>query len=261
MSADPVEAFEAEVRGSIASLGADGALHRKSMEWLRAITPHRYPYNFRWLGRPIIQLPQDVVAVQELVWETRPDVIVETGIAHGGSLVLSASILAMLDLADAAARGGTVDPRRPSRRVIGVDIDIRAHNRAAVEAHPLAPWIRMVQGSSIDPSTVAEVRALVPEGARVLVMLDSNHTHDHVLEELRAYAPLTTPGSWCIVFDTLLEDMPAEFCTGRPWAPGNSPKTAVHAYVREDARFRIDASIHQKLQLTVAPDGYLRRVS
>lgn len=261
MSADPVEAFEAEVRGNIASLGADGALHRKSMEWLQAITPHRYPYNFRWLGRPIIQLPQDVVAVQELVWQTRPDVIVETGIAHGGSLVLSASILAMLDLADAAATGGTVDPRRPARRVVGVDIDIRAHNRAAVEAHPLAPWIRMVQGSSVDPATVAEVRALVPEGARVLVMLDSNHTHDHVLEELRAYAPLTTPGSWCIVFDTLLEDMPAEFCRGRPWAPGNSPKTAVHAFVREDPRFRIDASVHEKLQLTVAPDGYLRRVS
>lgn len=261
MSTDPVEAFEAEVRGNIASLGADGALRRKSMEWLQAITPHRYPYNFRWLGRPIIQLPQDVVAVQELVWETRPDVIIETGIAHGGSLVLSASILAMLDLADAAARGGIVDPRRPARRVIGVDIDIRAHNRAAVEAHPLAPWIRMVQGSSVDPSTVAAVRALVPEGARVLVMLDSNHTHDHVLGELRAYAPLTTPGSWCIVFDTLLEDMPAEFCTGRPWAPGNSPKTAVHAFVREDARFRIDASIHEKLQLTVAPDGYLRRIS
>ncbi|MFM8639878.1 MAG: cephalosporin hydroxylase family protein [Planctomycetota bacterium] len=261
MSADPVEAFEAEVRGNIASLGADGALHRKSMEWLQAITPHRYPYNFRWLGRPIIQLPQDVVAVQELVWETRPDVIVETGIAHGGSLVLSASILAMLDLADAAAHGGTVDPRRPARRVIGVDIDIRAHNRVAVEAHPLAPWIRMVQGSSIDPSTVAAVRSLVPDGARVLVMLDSNHTHDHVLAELRAYAPLTSPGSWCIVFDTLLEDMPAEFCAGRPWAPGNSPKTAVHAYVREDARFRIDASVHEKLQLTVAPDGYLRRIS
>lgn len=261
MSADPVEAFAAEVGSNIEGLGRDAVLRERSLEWLRAITPHRYPYNFRWLGRPVIQLPQDMVAVQELVWATRPDVIVETGIAHGGSLVLSASILALLELADAAARGNQLDPRRPSRKVIGIDIDIRAHNRHAIEGHPLAAWIATVEGSSIDPTTVDRVRSMVPAGARVMVMLDSNHTHQHVLEELRAYAPLTSPGCWCVVFDTLVEDMPAEFCAGRPWAPGNSPKTAVHAFLREDPRFEIDASIPDKLQLTVAPDGYLRRVS
>lgn len=261
MSADPVEAFAVEVKRNIEGLGRDAGLRERSLGWLRAITPHRYAYNFRWLGRPVIQLPQDMVAVQELVWEARPDVIVETGIAHGGSLVLSASILAMLDLADAAVGGTALDPRRPARRVVGVDIDIRPHNRRAIEGHPLAAWIATVEGSSIEPATVERVRALVPPGSRVMVMLDSNHTHEHVLEELRAYAPLVSPGSWCVVFDTLLEDMPAEFCAGRPWAPGNSPKTAVHAFLEEDARFEIDASIHEKLQLTVAPDGYLRRVS
>lgn len=261
MSANPVDAFEQEVRRNVECLGADRGLHELSLGWLRAITPHRYPYNFRWLGRPIIQLPPDVVAVQELIWSVRPDVVVETGIAHGGSLVLSASILAMLDLADAAAAGRSLDPRRPARRVVGIDIDIRAHNRAAIEAHPLAPWITLLQGSSVDPAVVAQAKAACPPGARVMVFLDSNHTHQHVLNELRAYAPMVTPGSYCVVFDTLLEDMPAELSGDRPWAPGNSPKTAVHAYLREDRRFEIDASIHHKLQLTVSPDGYLRRIS
>jgi cephalosporin hydroxylase len=197
------------------------------------------------MGRPAIQFPQDLIGVQELVWRLRPDLIVETGIAHGGSLVYSASLLQLL--------GG-------DGIVVGVDVDIRAHNRVAIEQHPMAGRIRMIQGSSIDPAVVEQVREHARGRASVLVMLDSNHTHEHVLAELRAYAPLVTPDSYIVVFDTLIEDMPADLIQDRPWGPGNNPKTAVHAYLAEDDRFAIDRDMEAKLLITVAPDGWLRRV-
>jgi cephalosporin hydroxylase len=256
---DPIQQFAQERRDQIAGYARDAALTARSQGWLEASMRRRYVYNFDWLGRPIIQYPQDMVAMQELVWATRPDLIIETGIAHGGSLVLSASLLAMLDYCDAAQAGTVLDPRASRRRVLGLDIDIRAHNRAAIEAHPLAHKIDMIQGSSIAPDVVAQVQAYARRYERIMVCLDSNHTHEHVLAELRAYAPLTTPGCYCVVFDTFVEDMPADLFPDRPWAPGDNPKTAVRAYLEEDARFEIDAAIPHKLQVTVAPDGFLRR--
>ncbi len=246
---------------SIDRMGADQALARQANEFFVNLCRHRYSYHFDWMGRPIVQFPQDIVAMQELVWRVKPDVIVETGIAHGGSLVFSASMLALLDMADAIATGTTLDPRQSRRCVVGVDIDIRPHNRAAIEAHPMASRIRMIQGSSIDPAIVAEVHRAVRDAAprRVLVCLDSNHTHDHVMAELDAYAGLATPGSYCVVFDTVVERMPKELFPDRPWGPGDNPMTAVHAWLSRHPEFSIDRQIPDKLQLTVAPDGYLKR--
>ena len=257
---DPIQQFAQERRQQIAGYSRDTALTVKSQAWLEASMRRRYVYNYDWLGRPIIQYPQDMVAMQELVWSTRPDLIIETGIAHGGSLVLSASLLAMLDYCDAAQVGAVLEPKASKRKVLGLDIDIRSHNRAAIEAHPLAHKIDMIQGSSISPEVIAKVQAYARDYQRIMVCLDSNHTHEHVLAELRAYAPLTTLGSYCVVFDTFVEDMPADLFPDRSWAPGDNPKTAVWEYLKTHNEFEIDKSIQHKLQITVAPDGYLKRV-
>lgn len=251
--------FEREVQERIARAQSDTALAQTAADFMRSSIASAYSYNFFWLGRPIIQYPQDIVAFQELVWKIRPEVIVETGIAHGGSLILSASLLALLDLCDATEAGTVLDPARPTRRVVGVDIDIRAHNYAAIEAHPMSGRITMIQGSSIDPAIVAQVRQAVGGARRVLVCLDSNHTHEHVLAELEAYAPMVTPGSYCIVFDTVVEDLPASMYPDRPWGPGDNPKSAVHAWLSSHPEFEIDHAIDAKLQISVAPQGYLRR--
>jgi cephalosporin hydroxylase len=203
------------------------------------------------MGRPIIQYPQDIVAMQELIWAIQPDLILETGIAHGGSLIFSA---AMLELN--AACGGP-----PDAYVLGIDIDIRPHNRAAIEAHPMARRIQMIQGSSIEAATIAIAGQHAQGKSRVLVCLDSNHTHEHVLAELQAYAPLTTVGSYCVVFDTIVEDLPGDMYPDRPWGPGNNPKTAVHEYLKSHPEFAIDESIFNKLLISVAPDGFLKRIA
>jgi len=252
--------FEKEVAQRLDAVSQDGPLLDAASEFMTRTLVSRYSYNFFWLGRPIIQYPQDMVALQELVWKVRPDVIVETGIAHGGSLILSASLLAMLDLCDAAEAGEVLDPRAPRRRVVGVDIDIRAHNRAAIEAHPMAARIQMIQGSSIAPEVVAAVRTAVGDAPRVLVCLDSNHTHDHVLAELEAYAPLVSPGSYCVVYDTVVENMPADMFPDRPWGPGDNPMTAVDAWLPAHPEFEVDRTVDAKLQISVAPNGYLRRL-
>lgn len=215
-----------------------------------------YSYNYSWLGRPVIQYPQDMMAMQELIWKVKPDLIIETGIAHGGSLIFSASMLALLDVCDAEAGIAATGSRR---KVLGIDVDIRPHNRAAIEAHPMASRIQMIQGSSIDPGIVELVRSVAAGYSRVLVCLDSNHTHAHVLAELEAYAQLTSVDSYCVVFDTIVEDMPAELAFDRPWAPGNNPKTAVWEFLKSHTNFEIDKSIQDKLLITVAPDGYLKR--
>jgi len=251
--------FEDDSVARLKDVAGNLALQATATTFLQASVAAHYSYNFFWMGRPIIQYPQDMVALQEIVWATRPDVIVETGIAHGGSLILSASLLAMLDLCDATETGEMLDPRAPKRSVVGVDIDIRAHNRTAIEAHPLSNRITMIEGSSIDDAIVAQVRAAVGDAARVLVCLDSNHTHDHVLAELQAYAPMVTPGSYCIVFDTLIEDMPADAYPDRPWGPGDNPKSAVHAWLPDNPEFEIDKQIDHKLLVSVAPDGFLHR--
>lgn len=252
--------FRAQVARETARQGADPEFTRLTREWMDRSLEHRYSYHFEWLGRPVIQYPQDMIALQELVWKVRPDLIIETGIAHGGSLVLSASLLAMLELCDAAEAGTSVDPRSPRRRVVGVDIEIRSHNRALMEAHPLAPRIEMIEGSSTAPDVVARVRNLATGHDRVLVCLDSNHTHDHVLAELEAYAPLTSVGSYCVVFDTVIERMPAELSAGRPWGPGNSAGTAVRSFLESDSGFEVDQELEDRLAITVAPGGYLKRI-
>lgn len=257
----PIEAFEREAKENVRKLKDANALKALSVEWIRQIVPYRYSYNFKWLSRPIIQLPQDVVAMQELIWSIKPDLIIETGIAHGGSLIFSASMLALLDMGDAIDAGEKIDPRTSRRKVLGIDIDIRAHNRAAIAAHPMASRIQMIQGSSIAPEIVEQVRAVAANYSRVLVCLDSNHTHEHVLAELHAYAPLVSKGSYCVVFDTIVEDLPKEMFPDRPWGPGNNPKTAVREFLKTHPEFEIDKSIQHKLLITVAPDGYLKRVA
>ena len=257
---NPNAQFQDDVRRNIERLGADATLSADSMAWmLKAGTVGAYAYNFNWLGRPIIQMPQDMVAIQELIWRIRPDLVIETGIAHGGSLILSASMLALLDYCDAIATGQVLDPKSPHRRVLGIDIDIRAHNRAAIEAHPMAHRIDMIQGSSIASETVAEVHRRAVGYERVMVILDSNHTHEHVLAELNAYTSLVSPGSYCVVFDTVIEDLPAGMYPDRPWDVGNNPKTAVREFLSRNHDFEVDEDMEAKLLITGAPGGYLRR--
>lgn len=257
---DPVKQFREQVQENIEGLGSDRDMQDLSRIWLRDTLKHRYTYNFSWQGRPIIQYPQDMVAMQELIWSIKPDLIIETGIAHGGSLIFSASMLAQLDMCDAIEAGISFNPKESRRKVLGIDIDIRAHNRAAIEAHPMASRIQMIQGSSIAPEIIEQVKQVAAGYGRILVCLDSNHTHAHVLAELEAYAPLTSVGSYCVVFDTIVEDLPAEMFPDRPWGPGDNPKTAVWEYLKSNPVFEIDKHIDHKLLITVAPDGYLKRV-
>ena len=257
---NPLKQFKLEVQDNIEGLSNDLELQALSREWTQKVARHKWSYNFRWMGCPAIQFPNDAWAMQELIWEVKPDLIIESGIAHGGSLVCYASMLAMLDVAEAVATGGVMDPGKTKRKVLGLDIDIRAHNREAIEQHPMHPWIQMIQGSSIASEVVSQVHEIAKDYKRILVSLDSNHTHDHVLAELQAYAPLVSNGSYCAVFDTIVEDMPAALSAERPWGPGNNPKTAVWEYLKIHPEFEIDKSIHNKLLITVAPDGYLKRV-
>jgi cephalosporin hydroxylase len=201
-----------------------------------------------------------MVAMQELIWNIKPDLIIEAGIAHGGSLILNASMLAMLDMCEAVEAGNVIDPKKSKRKVIGIDIDIREHNREAIEAHPMASRIQLLQGSSIDVHIIEQIKKIAVDYKKILICLDSNHTHEHVLAELKAYAPLTSVGSYCVVFDTIIEDMPKEMFPDRPWGPGNNPKTAVWDYLKTHPEFEIDKSIQNKLLITVAPDGYLKKI-
>ena len=234
----------------IAKQGADPSLLELTKQWFRIANSYEYSYHYDWLSRPIIQYPQDIMALQELIWRVKPDLIIETGIAHGGSLILSASLLAMLDYCEAVETRTKLDPLATHRRVVGIDIDIRPHNREAIEAHPMSGYIDMIQGSSIAPDVIAQVRKIVKDYERVLVCLDSNHTHDHVMAELKAYAPLTSKASYCVVFDTIIEDLPDETYPNRPWGKGNNPKTAVWKFLKEHPEFEIDTQIDHKLLIS-----------
>lgn len=227
----------------IRKMKQDEEVSRLSRELFNKICEYKYAYNFSWLGRPIIQFPQDIVAMQEIIWNVRPQIIVETGIAHGGSIIFSASMLSML------GEGG---------EVVGVDIDIREHNRKEIEAHPLFPHIHLIEGSSVDAATVDRVKQRCAGKERILVILDSNHTHEHVLSELNLYSPLVRKDSYIIVFDTVIEDMPTGIFPDRPWDIGDNPKTAVHEFLKTNKRFEIDREVEDKLLFSVAPDGYLR---
>lgn len=238
--------FKEEKRQNIEALGKDDRLQALGLNFLVETAPSKYSYNFTWLGIPIIQFPQDMVALQEIIWEVKPDLIIETGIAHGGSLIFSASMLELI--------GGP-------GTVVGIDIDIRSHNRAAIEAHPMFKRIELIEGSSIAEDVVEQVRAHASGKERVLVILDSNHTHSHVASELQHYSPLVTVGSYCLVFDTVIEDMREDSFSDRPWGKGDNPKTAVWEFLKDNDSFVVDRQIEDKLLITVAPNGYLKRVA
>ena len=242
---DDREQFIADRAARLERTGQAGPLP-EAKAFFEATLPIHYSYNFEWLGLPIIQYPQDIVAIQEIIWRTKPDLVIETGIARGGSLILYASLLKLL------GNGG---------RVLGVDIDIRPHNRDSIESHPLGDMIDLIQGSSVDEETVSAVREQIKDAKRVMVVLDSMHTADHVLRELELYSPFVTKGCYLVVFDTVIEFMPSDTVSHRPWAKGNSPYNAVEQFVEANERFRIDESIDAKLQISVAPRGYLERVA
>lgn len=244
-----IEKFNQECSERVSSHVKDENLQKSVKNFSNETLRVGYSYNFNWLGRPIIQYPQDMIAMQEIIWDVKPDMIIETGIAHGGSLIFSASMLTLLEACGEIENG----------QVLGIDLDIREHNRKAIEAHPMRKKITMFQGSSIDDEMIARVHAFAKQGKKIMVILDSNHTHDHVLAELRAYAHLASVGSYCCVYDTVVEDMPEGSFPDRPWDKGDNPKTAVWAYLKECDDFEIDKDIENKILITVAPDGYLRR--
>jgi cephalosporin hydroxylase len=237
-----VEKFFAEVNQNIEGLKEDKNIQGFSNIWLRESVRYKYSYNFTWMGRPIIQYPQDILAVQEIIWQIKPDLVIETGIAHGGSLIFYASMLELIG-------GG---------QVLGIDVDIRQHNRVEIEQHPMFKRITMIEGSSIDSEIVKQVYGFAKDKSKILVVLDSNHTHDHVLKELEIYSSLVTKDSYLVVFDTVVEDLPEDFFQNRPWGKGNNPKTAVKEFLRSSDRFEVDKNLESKLLITVAPDGYLK---
>lgn len=238
-----MKSFEQEKKEYIELLGKDKQLKKDSLAWLSNASVHKYSYNFLWMGRPIIQFPQDIIAMQEIIWKVAPQLIIETGIAHGGSLIFYSSMLELI--------GG-------DGVVLGIDIEIRPHNRVEIESHPMFKRIKMIEGSSIDQKVISQVYELAKGKDPVLIILDSLHTHAHVREELSVYSPLVTKDSYLVVFDTVVEDMPDGMFPDRAWGKGNNPKTAVWDFLRTNDRFEIDREIENKLLITVAPDGYLR---
>ena len=242
---NPSQQFNDEQKKRIIKLGHNEKLKRLTVDWLVESAREKYSYNFSWLGRPIIQYPQDIMAMQEIIWKVKPDLIIETGIAHGGSLVFYASMLELI------GEDGTV---------LGIDVDIREHNRIEIKKHPMHTRIKMIEGSSVDKGIVKRAYELASGKKQVLVLLDSNHTHDYVLKEMNLYSSLVTKGSYLVVFDTIIEDMPENFFVDRPWGKGNNPKTAVKEFLKTNDRFEIDKEIENKLLITVAPDGYLKCV-
>ena len=222
---DPLEEFESEKQAGIKALGADLEARRLSKEWFSRVSKLRYSYNFTWLGRPIIQFPQDLIALQEIIWKLKPDIIIETGIAHGGSLIFYASMLELIGL---------------DGRVIGVDIDIRPHNRAALDDHRFRGRISLIEGDSCSGAVIAQIEKIAEHKSCMIVILDSNHTKDHVARELQLYEKFIRKNGYLIVFDTIIDEMPEEFSEGRPWGPGNGPRGAVVEFLsRISASYQI----------------------
>lgn len=237
--------LETERAAILEKIGQRGDIREQVLGLIQELSTLNYAYCFDWMGLPIIQSPFDIVQIQQCIWEARPDVIIETGVARGGSLVLSASMLKLLDIPG---------------KVIGIDIDIREHTRKALAGHPLKSYIHTVEGSSVAPEVVAQVKSLMGSGKKVMVMLDSDHTYDHVLKELECYAPLVTKSSYLIVMDTVIEDMPKEMFTNRPWGGENNPKRAIRDYLQNCDRFEVLHALNHKLLFTAAMDGYLKCV-
>ena len=236
------EEFEQRNKKFINSMNKNKSLLKKSKDWIDNVFDYEYVYHFRWLGRPIIQFPQDMVAVQELIWKIKPDFIIESGIARGGSLIFYASILELLN----------------HGKIIGIDIDIRKHNRIEIENHTLFKRIKLIEGSSINDSVIHKIKKIIKDKKKIMILLDSHHTEQHVLEELEKYSPFVRSGSYIVVFDTIIEDMKKHHSKNRPWNHGNNPKTAVSKFLKKNKRFKIDKEIQKKLLITSCPDGYLK---
>ena len=219
---DAIQQFEIERKERVNNFGKNDELKAAAHQFNVISNRDQYSYNFSWMGRPIIQYPQDMIAMQELIYQQKPDLIIETGIAHGGSLIYYASIMEMMG----------------NGRVLGIDIDIREHNKRAIENHSMFKRIKMIQGSSIDISIVESVGQEIRLNEIVMVLLDSNHTHEHVLTELKLYSKFVTVGSYLVVFDTIIEDMPKGMYE-RPWDVGNNAKTAVHEFLKENDSFKL----------------------
>lgn len=242
---NPIDNFNKEKTNNISEMGNSPALKKTALEFIEKTAPNKYSYNFTWMGRPIIAFPQDMIAMQEIIWEVKPDLIIETGVAHGGSVIYYASLLELIG---------------ENGLVVGIDIDIREHNRKLIESHSMFKRIHLVEGSSVSEDVIKQVIEIASTKKRIMVCLDSNHTHSHVLDELRIYSPLVTLNSYCVVFDTVIEELPADFnWNGRPWGRGNNPKTAVFEFLKTNDNFEIDKSIENKLLITVASEGYLKR--
>jgi cephalosporin hydroxylase len=235
--------FDEQCKLNAARMAASQDINDLTMDWICKTALYKYTYNFKWLGRPIIQFPQDMFAMQEIIWNIRPDLIVETGIAHGGSLIFYASMMELIG---------------DNGVVVGIDVDIRKHNRTEIEKHRMFRRISMIEGSSVDGAVIKEVYRLAEGKRKVLVALDSNHTHEHVFKELQEYSPLVKKGSYIVVFDTIIETMPIDSFPDRPWNKGNNPMTAVHEFLKSTDRFVVDKETENKLLITVAPTGYLK---
>ncbi len=252
--------FEEEREKNIANLGSQIELRKQAVDFISNSAVFNYSYHFDWFGRPIIQFPQDIVAIQEIIWKVRPDLIIETGIARGGSLVFSASMLAMLDLCDSIVEGVKLEPVISNRKVLGVDIEIRSHNLEAIKKHPMSSRIELIEGSSIDKNIFDKVKEFSENYSKILVILDSNHTKEHVYKELIYYSTLVSIDSYCIVLDTVIDDMPSDLFMNKPWSNGNSPKTAVREFLKTNQNFIIDSRIDNKLLISSGPQGYLYKL-
>lgn len=242
---ETIKLFNEEKNSRIKTMEADVRFAKLTNEWTKVSARYKYTYNFSWMGIPIIQFPTDMIQMQEIICDVKPDLIIETGIAHGGSLVYYASLLQLC-----CGKG----------HVIGIDIDIRDHNLKRLEAHPMKKHITLLQGDSTSEDIVTKVYATAKSYSRILVVLDSNHTHEHVIKELNLYAPLVTLNSYIVVFDTIVENLPDEFNEDRPWSVGNNPMTAVKEFLTDNKNFAIDDNIDKKLQISNAPLGWLKRI-
>lgn len=240
--------FEAHKREMSLALGKDKEAFHGALKTLVDLDKYDYAYLWSWMGVPIIQMPADIIATQEVIWKTKPDVIIETGVARGGSMIFMASLLHVIG----------------NGQVVGVDIDIRAHNRDSIEAHPLSPRITLIEGPSTAQETLDKVKAQIPTGASVMVVLDSDHSRDHVLDELRVYGPLVTEGQYLVVADTVLgfaDKMETPTKRAKVWYAGDEPYAALKQYMQETKRFEEDEILNGKLVLSSSPKGYIRCIS
>lgn len=237
--------FKKKVDKNIKLMSQDKNLKKKSIDWMLHADKYKYTYNFRWMGIPIIKFPNDILALQEIIWKVKPDVIIETGIAHGGSIIFSATMLELI------GKDGLV---------IGVDIDIRKHNRVEIEKSKFYKRIKMFEGSSVSKKIIKKIKSLIKPKSKVMVFLDSNHTYPHVMKEIEIYSKLVTKNSYLVVEDTFTEFFPKNYFSNRPWDVGNNPLIAINEFLKKNKNFKIDKNLNEKLSITETFDGYLKKI-